>query len=418
MSKRGEFIKNIDWISVGLYFALLIIGWINIYSSIYGADQFSDSFFDITNRHIKQLLWIGSALILIGIIFSFNVVFFNHIGFIVYVVIVIFLVGVLLFGYEIAGSRSWFNLGFIKIQPSEFAKVAVALALSKYLGHYQIKLDRFLPIMVSLLMISFPALLIIAQGDTGSALVFSGFIVPLFREGFSKSIIIGSIFLLMLFLTTLFLGSQNINFIIASIIGLWLVLVYFYRKNKKLVRLFTITSLISILLVSSEGFILNEVLKPYQKRRIEVLFSPNIDPTGAGWQVTQSKIAIGSGGIWGKGFLKGTQTKYDFIPDQSTDFIFCTIGEEYGWFGSILFLIVAFGLIYRLVILSEKQKSSSNRIYGYAVVGILLFHYVINIMMTVGLFPVIGIPLPYVSYGGSSLWASTILLFIFIRMNK
>lgn len=412
-------IKDIDWWTVGLYLVLVGTGVLSIYSSVYNPDIFNENanFFDFSNRYSKQLLWLGGSLILILIIFFSNVNIYKYSAYIFYIITILVLIAVLFFGYERAGSRSWFNLGFIKIQPAEFAKVFVALALARYASTYQANLDTLKPIATVLILISIPALLIIGQGDTGSALVFGGLIVPLFRQGLPKIIILLGLGLLFLFLITLFLGEDYLIHIILTL-GLTAALfIYLFRKERQLILIFSVSALLGIGLVLSENFILKEVLKPYQRKRIELLINPDSDPTGTGWQVTQSKIAIGSGGIWGKGFLEGTQTKYDFVPDQSTDFIFCTIGEEFGWSGSLLFLAFIFTFIARLLFIAERQKNIFNRTYGYGVAGILIFHYTVNIMMTIGLFPVIGIPLPFISYGGSSLLAFTILVFILLKLD-
>ena len=418
-TRNIKFIKDVDWLTISLYLVLVGIGVLSIYSSVYNSDNFGDNhhFFDFSYRYSKQLLWFFGALILIFLIFFLNVNLYEYSAYVSYVIVVLILIAVLFFGYERAGSRSWFNLGFIKVQPAEFAKVSVALALSRYTSTYGANLDSFKSIGNILILIFIPAFLIISQGDTGSALIFSSLIVPVFRQGLPKIIVLLGFSLLFLFLITLFLGEDYLIYIVLSLVSVVTLFIYLFRKRKQIVLIVSVSTILGLTLVLSENFILERVLKPHQRKRIELLMNPDSDPTGVGWQVTQSKIAIGSGGVWGKGFLKGTQTKYNFVPDQSTDFIFCTIGEEFGWLGSLLFLSLICVFIGRLLFVAERQKNRFNQTYGYAVVGILIFHYAINIMMTIGLFPVIGIPLPFVSYGGSSLWAFTILVFILLKLD-
>jgi len=321
---------------------------------------------------------------------------------------------ILIGGKEVAGSKSWIGVGSFGLQPSEFAKFATAFALAKYLGHTSRKLEDIKTLIIAFAIILLPMALTILQGDTGTALVFGALVLPMFREGMPAYLLIIAVSAFLIFLLTL-LVSQTIILVIIAI-GILLALGLNAKNPKKLVYVI-VTGIVVVLAVRSVDFILTDVLKPHQQKRVMSLVNPNSDPLGIGWNVTQSKIAIGSGGIGGKGFLEGTQTKFDFVPAQTTDFIFCTIGEEHGWIGSVLVLSLFTVLFFRILQLSERQKSPFSRIYGYCVLSIIFFHFTINIAMTIGLFPVIGIPLPFFSYGGSSIWAFTILLFSFLKLD-
>jgi rod shape determining protein RodA len=322
---------------------------------------------------------------------------------------------VLFFGQEVAGSTSWFQIGGFKLQPSEFAKTATALALAKYLseGNRNIKLTRDL--VLSTLVFLLPMSLILLQGDAGTSMVFLSFVIVLFREGMSPGFILIGFGAVLVFLLTLLLPQTGL--IIGIIVLTLLILGIAARSIKKALIIISL-SIISIGMVVSVDFVLNNVLKDHQRKRVMLLINPNADPLGVGWNTTQSKIAIGSGGFTGKGFLQGTQTKFDFVPEQTTDFIFCTIGEEQGWLGSTVLLFLFGALLIRITQLAERQKSSFVRIYGYSIVSVIFFHFAINIAMTIGLFPVIGIPLPFFSYGGSSLWSFTIMLFVFLKLDS
>jgi rod shape determining protein RodA len=339
---------------------------------------------------------------------------FAYVG---YALVMATLVGVLLFGREIAGSKSWFDLGFMRFQPSELAKVATVLAIAKFLGDNNTKLMRPGNLMIVLLLIGCPAGLTLLQGDTGSALVFASLSIMLYREGLPGQILVLGLLAGVLLILTLFFKA-HIPELMLGIAGCGLVYIFLFnrRKWKQAATTALFTSL-AIGIVFSVDFFIYEILKPHQQRRIEVLINPDIDAKGIGWQVNQSKIAIGSGGFWGKGFLEGTQTKFKFVPDQSTDFIFCTIAEERGWVGSLLLITLFVVLLNRVLVLAERQKSRFSRVYAYGALSILFFHFAVNIGMTIGLFPVIGIPLPFFSYGGSSLWSFTLLLFILLKLD-
>ncbi len=365
----------------------------------------------------KQLVWIFSGLLLVLSISVIDFRFFDAFAWIIYGAVILLLVGVLIFGREIAGSKSWFDFGFMRLQPAEFAKFSVLIALAKTLDRDNKKVNTVKSLILPLLVIAVPFGLIMLQGDTGSALVFTIFVLVLYREGLPGWILGLGFTLAILFVSVLFLGQHYIGYLAAGIFSLGLLVGIFVVKTAQFRWLIGFAVLLSIAFIFSVRFIITDVLKPHQQKRIEVLINPDSDLNGAGWQVNQSKIAIGSGGVTGKGFLKGTQTKFNFVPDQSTDFIFCTVGEEHGWIGSITVSALFFILIFRLITLAERQKSRFARVYGYGVASILFFHYAINVGMTVGVVPVIGIPLPFFSYGGSSLWAFTVLLFVFIKLD-
>ncbi|MBE9480088.1 MAG: rod shape-determining protein RodA [Bacteroidetes bacterium] len=412
MRGQKNIFHNIDWITVFLYLTLVFLGWINIYAAIY--DESHKSIFDISQRYGKQLIWIAAAIILALIILIIDAKFFSTFAYPIYIISILSLLAVLLLGTRIAGSKSWFQIGAFGIQPAEFAKFATNLAIAKYLTTLNINLKKLKTIIKSLLIIGIPAILILLQHDMGSALVYSSFILVLYREGLSGSILILGVMIVVLFILTLILGK----FIFIGILaGIAFLMFFFIKRNRKNIYSIIGILVLTIAFVFSVDYGFKNVLKPHQKKRIEVLLGKEVDLKGAGYNVNQSKIAIGSGGFSGKGFLKGTQTKYNFVPEQSTDFIFCTVGEEWGFVGSFVVIFLFIALLIRLIKLAERQRSDFSRIYGYGVASILFFHIVVNIGMTIGLTPVIGIPLPFFSYGGSSLWAFTILLFIFLKQD-
>lgn len=405
--------QKIDWISVLLFGALVIAGWLNIYAAEYDP-EIDQSIFDFGTSAGKQFIWILTSVVISFTIFFFDYKFFDSFAFIIYGVVMALLLFILIGGKEVAGSKSWIGIGGFGLQPSEFAKFATAFALAKYLDHSTRKLTDLNTLGVCFAIILLPMALTILQGDTGTALVFAALAIPMFREGMPPLLLIIGVSIFAIFILTL-LVNQTVLLAGIAIVTL-LALGLNARKPRRLVYII-VSAIVVTFAVRSVDFILTDVLKPHQQKRILSLVNPNIDPLGAGWNVTQSKIAIGSGGFVGKGFLEGTQTKFDFVPEQTTDFIFCTIGEEQGWLGSIIMLGLFTGLLLRLVFLAERQKSTFSRVFGYGVIGIIFFHFTVNIAMTIGLFPVIGIPLPFFSYGGSSLWAFTILLFCFLKLD-
>ena len=411
---RSQNRYQVDTLSVVYFLSLVLLGWINIYAADYDLDG-TTPFFDLNQSSTKQLLWIGTSFFLIAVIFILDYRFYDSFGYVIWGVSVFFLLAVLFFGKEVAGSTSWFEIGFIKIQPSEFAKIATAIGLAKYLSSQNVGVSDKYKLGLSAFLFLIPMGLIIMQGDLGTAMVFASLILVLFREGLSAKLLFFSFYAVLLFLLTLLIDQWVLLFLVLALflIGLGL----FIKNRKALIFIFGL-SVLSCGLIKSVDFVLNQVLKEHQQLRVMSLINPNADPLGIGWNVMQSKIAIGSGGFMGKGFLKGTQTKFDFVPAQTTDFIFCTVGEEQGWLGATLIMILFGAFFLRLLTIAERQKSRFVRIFGYSVVSIIFFHFAINIAMTIGLFPVIGIPLPFFSYGGSSLLTFTMLLFILLKLDS
>jgi len=463
--RSTDTLNNIDWITVLVYFVLVALGWANIYAAVYNEDHIS--ILDISQRYGKQLVWISIAAILIIAILATDSKFYEYFAYFVYLATIVLLIAVLLFGTKVHGARSWFEIGQIRFQPAEFAKLATALALARFLSTFGTKITKLKDLAIAGVIIFIPAALIILQNDTGSALVYASFILVLYREGLWTWLIILGVMLATLFVSVLMVDILYVFMILPPLAilifyfverkrsyAIYALLVYIlvstllyfinhYTISLKYTYLILISTfltvlllifpvyknkvksflLISIVLISSMAFsfsvnyLFNNVLEKHQRTRINVLLGLEEDPSGVGYNVNQSEIAIGSGGVFGKGFLQGTQTKYDFVPEQDTDFIFCTVGEEWGFVGTAAVLLLFLFLLLRLVFMAERQKSKFARLYGYGVASILFFHIVINVGMTIGLAPVIGIPLPFFSYGGSSLWSFTILLFIFIRLD-
>ena len=413
MRERKNIFVNIDWVMILLYLFLVFIGWINIYAAVFNENH--QSIFDMSQSYGKQLLWIATSIVIALIILLIDSKFFSSFSYIIYGILIVMLISVLFIGKEIAGSRSWFGFGDFGIQPAEFAKFAANLAIARYLSTLNIDMKNIKTKIITISLFVLPAFLIFLQNDTGSALVFSAFIFVMFREGMSGNILILGVILVVLFIMALLVNKLIIIGIIVFIAAL---VFFMIKKNLKNILKLIGLVLIASAFVFSIDYVFENVLEDHQKTRINVLLGKDTDIRGAGYNVHQSKIAIGSGGIIGKGFLQGTQTKFNFVPEQSTDFIFCTVGEEWGFLGSTLVVVLFIGLLMRIIYVAERQRSQFSRIYGYGVASILFFHFAINIGMTLGLVPVIGIPLPFLSYGGSSLWAFTILLFIFIKQDS
>jgi len=389
------------------------MGWLNIYAVTY--DQNAEiSIFSLQLNSGRQLLFIAGAIIIIMGILIMDMRFYETFGYVIYGFIMFLLLLVPIIGKEVGGNKAWLGVGSFGVQPSEFAKFATALAVAKYMGSVGFRMDQLRNQVILFIMIGVPMLLILLQKDTGTALVFTVFTVVYFREGMSPMLIIMGIIAAIIFILTLLVDEKYL------FIGIGVILVsaiMLGRKKLKRIGLLTAAAVLVCGVIVSVDYVVNNVLKPHQQNRVKALINPDADPLGFGWNVTQSKIAIGSGGFTGKGFLKGTQTKFDFVPEQSTDFIFCTIGEEHGWLGSLFIMSLFIGLMLRVIFLAERQKNRFARVYGYAVACIFFFHFAINIGMTIGLFPVIGIPLPFFSYGGSGLWGFTILLFILLKLD-
>ena len=464
-SRSNNLLANIDWVSILLYLLLVLIGWLNIYAAVY--DENHSSIFDISQKYGKQLIWIGAAFVLAFLVLLTDSKFFTTFSMVIYGIMIFLLIAVLFFGTETKGARSWFEVGDFRIQPAEFAKFATNLAIAYVMSRHNFKVMRFSSLLTIGLILALPAGLIILQNDTGSALVYSSFILVLFREGLHGSILLLCFVAAAIFIMALLYSPFTVLLVI---IGGTLIAFYYYRHDIRelfqiilfigcvfglfvlikwmfnlsisdyymLLIVYVITSItaiypiykrkmknmITLLLISwlcvgaapSVNYAFDH-LQPHQQNRINELLGIKVDPKGTGYNVTQSKIAIGSGGLLGKGFLQGTQTKLNFVPEQSTDFIFCTVGEEWGFVGSTFVIALLAVFILRIIKLAERQRSSFSRIYGYGVASILFFHVAVNIGMTIGMAPVIGIPLPFFSYGGSSLWSFTILIFIFLRLD-
>ena len=420
MSQESNQIGKLDWITVGLYALFVLLGWMSIYSAVYNPEAplwiFDEAFY--TSNAGRQLIWIGTSLVLIMFIFALDFRFFESFAVFIYAAFMLALIAVPFLGVTINGSHSWFKLGGITIQPAEFAKTATALLLAKYLNDPQVNLSKWTNQWRSALIIALPMLLIIGSNETGSALVFASFIILLYREGLPGEYPGLLIALIVLFVSSLLLSPLTIFICLLVMASLFVIILPIYQRRlpQTYVR---IAGAIAIIMALSTivDWVVNHVLKEHQRNRIKVLLDPSFDTRGLGYQVTQSKIAIGSGGFWGKGYLGGTQTKFDFVPEQSTDFIFCTIGEEFGFVGVMAVIVLFLFFLWRLLYLADQQRSRFARAYGFGVVGILFFHFLVNIGMTIGLMPIMGIPLPFFSYGGSSLWSFTILLFIFLKLD-
>ncbi|MCB0395055.1 MAG: rod shape-determining protein RodA [Flavobacteriales bacterium] len=413
MRTRKNIMQGIDWWLVITYLLLVIMGWVNIYAAVY--DESHASILDVSRNYGKQMIWIATAFVIGLTLLLIESKFWESFSMILYGITLAMLLAVLFFGREVAGSRSWFEIGAFRLQPAEFAKFATALALARYLGLHEIKFQDLKIKMWSFALLLAPAALIVLQGDAGSSLVYSAFVLVLFREGLSGNVLIIGAGLALVFILALLVDKLVL---IACFAGVAMLLVYLVRKSKSDIIAVIGGFVLCAGLVYSVDYVFDNVLADHHRKRINVLIGKEADIHAAGYNVNQSKIAIGSGGVTGKGFLKGTQTKYDFVPEQSTDFIFCTVGEEWGFLGSFVVISLFLFLMLRILYAAERQRSHFSRIYGYGVASILFFHFAINIGMTIGLAPVIGIPMPFFSYGGSSLWGFTILLFIFIKLDS
>ena len=412
MRKINISIFSNDIIITLCYIILVFFGFISIYSSQYSEEL---QFVSLKNESFKQLIWILICLIIFFIIQIIEYRFIFDLAVPLYFLSIILLVLVLLFGQEVKSSVSWFNFFGLKFQPSEFAKFSTALILAKVFDSSNLKVDSLKSLIKVSTLILIPFILILFQGDTGTALVYFSFFLVLLREGLSLKFFFIALSFVIIFMMGIIL-EKTILYTIFTI--LFLIIVGLSIKDFKRVINSSIFFVLVILVINGQDFLMNNVLKPHQKKRIESLINPNADPLGAGWNVTQSKIAIGSGSFLGKGYMEGSQTSFNFVPFQSTDFIFSVIGEEFGYLGSMIFIILYFIFLYRVLILAENQKDKFARVFGYSVFSIIFFHFFVNISMTLGLFPVVGIPLPFVSYGGSSLLSFSLLIFIFLKLNS
>lgn len=460
-------IGGMDWTTVLIYLLLVFMGWFNIYAAVY--DPSHASIFDIEQRYGMQLIWIGASLFIALTIMLLDDKYYHVLSYPLYWVAIIVLIAVSFIGKEVNGAKSWIVLGPVALQPTEFVKFTTALALARYMSKYTFSINNFRDLLMIALILGLPFMVIIFQNDTGSALVYGAFLFVLYREGFSGWVYLGLIMALMLFifsflftpvtllillimvcivaeglvngrwrdkiifLSGLALGSIILYFgfnlvftnhisvhaavLATALVSIIAVVIYSYRHRLRNVYIYIGLFVGSLLFTSAIDYVFDNVLQVHQQKRILDLLGLETDLKGWGYNVNQSKIAIGSGGLFGKGFLDGTQTKYNFVPEQSTDFIFCTVGEEWGFVGSVIIVALFCILILRLMRMGERQQEPFGRIYCYSVAAIFLFHVVINIGMTIGIMPVIGIPLPFFSYGGSSLIAFTILFFVAVKMD-
>ena len=476
-SRSGNSIRYVDWGTIGLFLALTVFGWLNIYGASYTFDQ--TSIFDFSNRAGKQFVWMMGSLVMGIVLLLIDYKTYDVLTYFAYAAMILLLLATPFLAHDIKGSMSWISLGPVSLQPAEFAKCIVALAVAKYMGRYEYKIRTWRDMIVPFALIGVPALIImVLQKETGSALVFAAFLLVFYRQGMSGYILwmvvaavalfiisirfgaiplplgTGSVGILtcMLILTAveiyfickehyirwqalILMGSVVLLYTIGLIVNIWVrvpfdwlsmgivmllvaynIFISVYRRRYMLL-LVAIFTLFCIGYTHACDFVFQKVLQPHQRIRIEVLLGMKEDPAGAGYNVNQARIAIGSGRFFGKGYLNGTQTKLQFVPEQDTDFIFCTVGEEWGFIGSVGVLLVYLWFILRLIGIAERQRNATTRIYAYAVASIFLFHLMINVGMVLGLLPVIGIPLPFFSYGGSSLWGFTLLLFILLRLD-
>lgn len=467
MQRKNSIWQGLDWPTVFIYLILVFMGWANIYAAVYSEEH--SSIFDFTQRYGMQLVWIGAAVVLALLVMAMDSRFYFVFANFIYAAMILLLITALLFGTEVNGSKSWIQMGPIRIQPAEFAKFATALALAKLMSKYGFKIHQFKSLVTIALITLTPAALILLQNDTGSALVYSAFILVLYREGLTGWILVFMGFMVLLFILVLvysipvilvllfaltlilfvFIGGRyrdairfgagvvgiglviyaaseflNLNLswyyylLLLLAIGIPIAIVYAFINRLRYIYLLVLFTLTGVFFSFSVDYVFHNILDTHHQKRINDLLGIESDPLGWGYNVNQSKIAIGSGGFWGKGYLKGTQTKFNFVPEQSTDFIFCTVGEEWGFVGTTVVVSLFLLLLIRIIRVAERQRESFARIYGYGVASILFFHIVVNVGMTIGLFPVIGIPLPFFSYGGSSLWAFTVLLFILLKLDS
>ncbi len=466
MEKRNNVWANVDWITIGIYLAMMLIGWINIYAAVYNEEH--KSIFDMTQQYGKQLMWIGAAIFIAMMMINTDSKFFVTFAFPIYIAIIFLLILVPFIGTTINGAKSWIQIGNFLLQPSEFMKMGTSLALARFISSYNFKMHSWKSLLAMAGILFVPVGLIFLQNDTGSAIVFGVFLLVLYREGLNGIVLFFSFLIAVVFILTMVLdplitvliltvAAITINYLIrkkvkrnliaigtfTSIFTIGWLINSLFQWNVDPVYFMLIAAVVSsvvfflwatmlhkrslailigiylgcVLFTVSVDYVFHNIMEEHQRNRINELLGIQSDIHGAGYHVNQSKIAIGSGGFFGKGFLQGTQTKFDFVPEQSTDFIFCTVGEEWGFLGTTLVIGLFMGLLMRLIFLAERNRSKFSRVYGYCVASILFFHFAINIGMTIGLAPVIGIPLPFFSYGGSSLWSFTLLLFVFVRLD-
>ncbi len=414
MNNQRSFFFNVDWVTVFIYLALCAIGWFNIHSAV--LDDRYRGILDFKTDYSKQFWFIVASIVVAIIVLLLESRFITALAPGFYGVTILLLMLVLVVGRNVGGNRAWISLGAgVRLQPAEFAKFTTCLLLARYLSSVNVRIAELRSFLITMAIIGAPMLLILLQPDVGSILVFYSFIFVLYREGLSPYFLIISLLFITLFLTSILFPPLSVIGVM-TVVAILIILLF--RKNRRFVTTMVAGLAICIAFVFSVKFIYNHVLEPHQKVRIDIVLGIKNDPRGQGYNVNQSKIAIGSGKLWGKGYLHGTQTKYSFVPAQSTDFIFCTVGEEWGFAGSMVVLGLYAALILRLIFLAERQRSPFSRIYGYGAASIIFFHVMINIATTIGLAPVIGIPLPMISYGGSSLISFTLLIFVLVKLDS
>ncbi|SUJ22705.1 Rod shape-determining protein RodA [Sphingobacterium spiritivorum] len=411
--KQKSFFGRIDWLTILLWLTLCLIGWFNIHAAVFDPEH--PELFNLQTNYGKQSIYIFSAIIIGISILIIDAKFFSSSAPIIYIVVTLLLIAVLVIGRNVGGNQAWIPLGSFRLQPSEFGKLATCLLLAYYLSSQSNKAPTMKTLAIGAGIVLFPVMLVMLQPDTGSALAFFSLIFVFYREGY-----VNTGFLL-------FIGMCILLFVLALLVNQWLLIgsllaicgffAFSLRKRRKYLINISILFVVSTAYILCVDFAYEHILQQHQRNRIDIILGKMDDPKGQGYNLNQSMIAIGSGQLLGKGYLQGTQTKYNFVPEQSTDFIFCTIGEEWGFVGSTILIAVYMTLLVRIVNIAERQRSAFARIYAYGVASILFFHVFINIGMTIGIVPVIGIPLPFISYGGSSLWSFTILLFIMLKFD-
>ncbi|MGV3761427.1 rod shape-determining protein RodA [Parapedobacter sp.] len=404
---------EVDWFTVLLWLVLCIIGWFNIHAAVF--DPQHPGLFSMETNYGKQSIYIFSAMLLAVVILIVDAKFYSSFSPVLYAITILLLITVLIVGRNVGGNQAWIPIGSFRLQPSEFAKLATCLLLARFLSAHSTKTPNLKTLFAGAAIVALPVILVLLQPDTGSALAFFALVFVFYREGYISGpwMLFGAL-AIVLFVLTLAFSQWTVIIGVAVVIGLG---IYYFRKKRKIITSLAALFVIAAAYVLCVEFVYQNVLQSHQRNRIDVILGKIDDPRGQGYNLNQSMIAIGSGQFWGKGYLQGTQTKYNFVPEQSTDFIFCTVGEEWGFVGSMVVIGIYLTLLLRVVNIAERQRTAFARIYAYGVASILFFHFAINIGMTIGIVPIIGIPLPFISYGGSSLWSFTILLFIMLKFD-
>lgn len=411
MSATKSYVR-FDWLIIFIYIALVTMGWINIYSA--SLNDAAKGFWDLDQIYARQFMFICFSVILIIFLLAIESKFYEKFSSVFYIISLLSLLGLFVFGKNISGATSWYGFGSFSLQPSEFAKVATALALAKYVSDIQTDMKDIKNQIGAFIIIALPALFIIPQPDPGSALIYAAFVFTLYREGLHGVYLLLALFAIVLFVSTLAFGTIWVALGVILIAGF-----IFFRNRKKRPNVvkYILVVIASIAFAFSVSYIFNNVFQQHHRDRFNIVLGKEVDARGIGYNTNQSEIAISNGSWLGKGWTQGTQTKGNFVPEQHTDYIFSTVGEEWGFLGSMVVVLLFIALITRIIYRAEKQKNQFGRVYGYSVAAILFFHFFVNIGMVTGIFPTVGIPLPFFSYGGSALWGFTILLFIFVKLD-